>query len=96
MEDIQWANLIELDLSNFSDPTGKAHLVTQLATALRTTGCFMIKNFDIDDDTISRQFELGSQFFDLPLEEKVPFYDEAGWAQNDQRGYKPAARGLML
>lgn len=89
MEDIEWADLIELDLSIFDDGIGKQRLANRLAKAVRTNGFFTVKNFGIPKEEIEQQFKLCEGFFGLSLEEKLPYYHKDAHAAGDQTGYRP-------
>jgi isopenicillin N synthase-like dioxygenase len=72
MEDIEWADLVTLDLSKFDLPGGKQELASQVINAARTSGFFSVKNYGISNEDIELQRKLSQAFFDLPLEKKAP------------------------
>lgn len=88
MKDIEWANLVTLDLSMYDSPSGKQKLANQLTNAMRTSG-FLVKNFDISKEAIEQQLKLCQAFFELPFEEKLPYYDAAAWTRGELTGYRP-------
>jgi isopenicillin N synthase-like dioxygenase len=50
--------------------------VEVLKTGVREKGFFYVKNFKIEQDLVSRQFALGREFYELPLEEKQKYTPE--------------------
>jgi isopenicillin N synthase-like dioxygenase len=90
-EDLEWAELVTIDLAKFDSPEGRRELVDVLVSAVREKGyaqaCpsvrqsvltveisfFYVKNFNIDQELVNRQFALGREFYELPLEEKQKY-----------------------
>lgn len=95
-KNIQWAELVELDLSLFDTPDGRQKLADQLADAIHTSGFFVVKNFGIEDEKIEREFEICEELFKLPLEEKLPFHFPERMAMGDIRGYRPIGSKLIV
>ena len=89
-EDLDWADLITLDLSTYYKPGGKEELVKQLEHAVRHVGFFYVRNFNISQEEVNQQFALGREFYNLPLEEKLKFNNFAALEQGDYNGYRPA------
>lgn len=82
-----------VDLSKYGTPEGNAELAQTLIDAIRTKGFFYVKNFEISQEAVDRQFALGQRFYELPIEEKskyVPNLD-AG----EYNGYRPAGRRIL-
>ncbi|KII84624.1 hypothetical protein PLICRDRAFT_46005 [Plicaturopsis crispa FD-325 SS-3] len=71
--DLEWAELVSLDLSTFENPGGKEALAQQLKYAVHNVGFFYVTGFGISQEEVDRQFELSHEFFDLPLEEKLKY-----------------------
>lgn len=94
MKDIEWADLVTLDLSKFDSPEGKQELASQLAKAMRTSGFFSVKNFGVSKEILDQQVKLAQALFDLPLEEKLPYYDAEAWARGIRYGYRPIGSPL--
>jgi isopenicillin N synthase-like dioxygenase len=92
---IEWANLVELDLSLFSTPSNQQQLANQLADAIHSSGFFVVKNFRISEQDIEEQFEICKYVFALPLEEKLPYHDPERFAKGDIRGYRPIRSKLI-
>lgn len=69
--DLDWAELVTLDLGVFDKPGGKEELVRQLQYAAQHVGFFHVVNFGISQEEVDQQFALGREFYDLPLEEKL-------------------------
>ncbi len=65
-----------LDFSKYGTPEGKKELAQELIRAVREDGFFYVKNFNIPQEQVNRQFSLGKQFYDLPLEEKLKYVPE--------------------
>ncbi|VDC07711.1 unnamed protein product [Peniophora sp. CBMAI 1063] len=93
-EDLPWAELVTLDLAKYDSPEGKKELAQFLLKALREKGFFYVKNFNISQEDVNRQFAIGREFYELPLEEKSkyipPNLDEGGF-----NGYVPAGRRIL-
>ena len=73
--ELDWADLITIDLSKFDRPAGKEELAKQLKTAISTVGFFYVVNFGISQEEVDQQFALGREFYDLPLEEKLKYHN---------------------
>ena len=72
-ENLDWADLVTLDFSYYGTPEGNKKLAAELITAVREHGFFYVKNFNISQERVNRQFSLGKQFYELPLEEKLKY-----------------------
>jgi isopenicillin N synthase-like dioxygenase len=73
---LDWAELVTIDLAKFETPEGKRDLADVLVKSVRETGFFYVKNFNIDQELVNRQFALGRDFYELPLEEKQKYIPE--------------------
>ncbi|KAH9055354.1 Clavaminate synthase-like protein [Lactarius vividus] len=93
-ENLDWAELVTLDLSKYPTPEGKQELAESLIKALRENGFFYVKNFNISQETVNRQFAIGRQFFELPVEKKLKYVPE-GLDQGQFNGYVPAGRRIL-
>lgn len=91
---MDWAELITLDLSLYEKPGGKEELVKQLDHAVRNVGFFYVKNFNITNEEVNRQFSLGREFYALPLEEKLKYHNNDDLTSGNYNGYRPA--GLRM
>lgn len=69
-EDLDWAPLVEIDLSRFDEPGGKEALADQLRDAVTNVGFWVVTGTGIEDERVLRQFSIGNTFFQEPLEEK--------------------------
>lgn len=87
---VDWAELVTLDLSDFDAPGGKQRLADQLTYAAQHVGFFYVKNFGISQEEVDRQFALGREFYDLPLEEKLKYHNLEDLHRGDYNGYRPA------
>ena len=79
-----------MDLSLFETPGGKEKLADQLRYASQHVGFFYVKNFGISKEEVDRQFALGREFYDLPLEEKLEFHNLEDLRRGEYNGYRPA------
>ncbi|KAH9014765.1 Clavaminate synthase-like protein [Lactarius pseudohatsudake] len=93
-ENLDWAELVTLDLSKYPTPEGKQQLAESLIKALREKGFFYVKNFNISQEAVNRQFAIGRQFYELPVEEKLKYVPE-GLDQGQFNGYVPAGRRIL-
>lgn len=85
--DLDWADLVTLDLSLFDSPGGKDKLAKQLFDAVQNIGFFYVINFGLSQEEVDRQFAIGKEFFDLPMTEKLQF--RADLENGGYNGYKP-------
>jgi isopenicillin N synthase-like dioxygenase len=69
--DLDWADLVTLDLSVFDQPGGKEKLAAQLKEAIHKIGFFYLVNFGLSQEDVDQQFSLASSIFQLPMEEKM-------------------------
>ncbi|KAK4502915.1 hypothetical protein PRZ48_006342 [Zasmidium cellare] len=88
--DLDWAELVTLDLSTFDTPGGKQALADQLTYAAQHVGFFYVKNFGISQEEVDRQFALGREFYELPLEEKLKYHNLEDLHRGEYNGYRPA------
>jgi hypothetical protein len=72
-EELDWADLVTVDLSKLDTPEGKKEQADILINAVRDKGFFYVKGFGISQDRVDRQFSLGKQFYELPLEEQKKY-----------------------
>ncbi|KAK6980771.1 hypothetical protein R3P38DRAFT_3118001 [Favolaschia claudopus] len=93
-ENLPWADLVTLDLSLFESVKGRKELAKTLITAVREKGFFYVKNFGISQDAVNRQFAIGKDFYDLPLEEKMKYVPD-NFASGGFNGYMPAGRIIV-
>ncbi|KAH9916187.1 Clavaminate synthase-like protein [Amylocystis lapponica] len=93
-EDLDWADLITLDFNLFSTPEGKKQLIETFVKGFRDYGFFYVKNFNISQERVNRQFSIGKQFYDLPLDEKRKYTPE-GLENGKFNGYVPAGRRIL-
>ena len=75
-EDLDWADLITVDLSLYGTPEGRKELAQTLIKAVREDGFFYVKNFNISQERVNRQFEIGKRVYEIPLEEKLKYVPE--------------------
>jgi len=65
--------LVTVDLGLYGTPEGKKELAHTLLDALRDKGFFYVKNFNISQDRVNKQFDLARSLFELPVEEKEKY-----------------------
>ena len=65
-----------MDFSLLGTPEGKKQLAQTLVKGVREDGFFYVKNFNISQERVNRQFSLGKKFYELPLEEKLTYVPE--------------------
>jgi len=94
--DLDWAELVTLDLSLFNKPGGKEKLAKQLEHAVHHVGFFYVQNFGITQEEVDHQFALGREFYDLPLEEKLKFHNAVELESGNYNGYRPAGRRELI
>ena len=75
-ENLDWADLITLDFSLLGTPEGKKQLAQTLVKGVREDGFFYVKNFNISQERVNRQFAIGKRLYDLPVEEKSKYVPE--------------------
>ncbi|EIN14527.1 flavonol synthase [Punctularia strigosozonata HHB-11173 SS5] len=92
-ENLDWADLPTIDLSLVSTSEGKRQLAQTLIEAIRTFGFFYVKNFNISQERVNRQFAIGQAFYELPLEEKLKYVPDLDNGQYN--GYRPAGRRII-
>lgn len=72
-EDLDWADLVTVDLSLYGTPEGKKQLAQGLIKAVREDGFFYVKNFNISQERVDRQFAIGKHLYETPLDEKLKY-----------------------
>lgn len=85
--ELDWADLVTLDLSDFDNAGGKERLASQLFQAVQSIGFFYVINFGLSQDEVDRQFALCKSVFDLPTDEKLKH--RADLENGGYNGYKP-------
>ncbi|EKM58679.1 uncharacterized protein PHACADRAFT_193797 [Phanerochaete carnosa HHB-10118-sp] len=93
-EDLNWADLVTIDLSLYGTPEGQQQLAQTLIKAVREDGFFYVKNFGIAQERVNRQFAIGKQLYDVPLAEKLKYVPE-GLDNGAFNGYVPAGRRIL-
>ena len=91
-EKLDWAPLVEIDLSRFDEPGGKEELAKQLYDAVTRVGFWVVVGHGLDDERILRQFSIGNAFFKESLEEKRSF--ECNFAEGEYFGYRENSRWI--
>ncbi|KGO46957.1 Oxoglutarate/iron-dependent dioxygenase [Penicillium expansum] len=91
-EELDWAPLVEIDLSRFDQPGGKEELAKQLYDAVTRVGFWVVVGHGLDDERVLRQFSIGNAFFKENLEEKRSF--ECNFAEGEYFGYRENSRWI--
>ncbi|OGE56147.1 hypothetical protein PENARI_c003G11312 [Penicillium arizonense] len=91
-ENIDWAPLVEIDLSRFDEPGRKQELAKQLYDAVTQVGFWVVVGHGIEDERVMRQFSIGNAFFQEPLEEKRSF--ACNFAEGEYFGYRENERWI--
>lgn len=95
--DLDYADLITLDLSLFDTPSGKQRLASQLKHAISTIGFFYVTNFGLTPQQVDSQFNIARFLFSMPDTEKENYRVDPkkqgffGWKP---RGSRKAQFGL--
>jgi isopenicillin N synthase-like dioxygenase len=91
-EELEWAPLVEIDISRFDEPGEKQRLAAQLEDAVRNVGFWIVTGHGIKDEEVLRQLAIATAFFHLPMEEKVKVPIDLG---NDMNwGYREPVREM--
>lgn len=69
-------------------------LLSSVADQEFPTGFFYVKNFNISQEEVDRQFALGREFYALPLEEKLKYHNADDLARGEYNGYRPAGHRM--
>ncbi|KAL2865588.1 2-oxoglutarate and iron-dependent oxygenase domain-containing protein [Aspergillus lucknowensis] len=85
------------DRSQYDQPGGKDELVKRLEHALQYSevGFFYVKNFNISQEEVDRQFALGREFYALPLEERFKYHNSSDLERGEYNGYRPAGHRIL-
>lgn len=86
---LDFADLITLDLSLFDTPSGRQQLARQLEHAISTIGFFYVTNFGILSSQVDQQFRIAQSLFQTPAAEKQKYRVDA--SKQGFFGWKPAA-----
>lgn len=85
--ELEWADLVSIDLSEFEIPGGRQKLAAQLKQAISTVGFFYVTNFGLSEAEVDEQFALATAIFDQPAEEKKKY--RVSPTQQGHFGWKP-------
>ncbi|KAJ5860546.1 uncharacterized protein N7529_007856 [Penicillium soppii] len=91
-EELDWAPLVEIDLSRFDEPGGKEALAKQLYDAVTRVGFWVVTGHGLSEERVLRQFSIGNAFFKEPLEEKRSF--ACNFAEGEYFGYRENERWI--
>ncbi|KAJ5773051.1 hypothetical protein N7457_007947 [Penicillium paradoxum] len=91
-EKLDWAPLVEIDLSRFDEPGGKEELAKQLYDAVTRVGFWVVVGHGLGDEQVLRQFSIGDAFFKESLEEKRSF--ECNFSEGEYFGYRENSRWI--
>ena len=96
--DLDWAELVTINLSLFDTPDGKHKLAAQLKHAISTVGFFYVTNFGLSESEVDEQFALAQQMFSLSESEKQPYRvdpSKQGFFGWKPRGSRKQQHGLV-
>jgi hypothetical protein len=91
-EELDWAPLVELDISRFDEPGEKPKLAAQLEEAVRNVGFWIVTGHGITDEEVLRQLAIATAFYKLPMEEKAKVHIDL--ANNLNWGYREPVRDM--
>ncbi|KAH7166401.1 gibberellin 2-oxidase [Dactylonectria macrodidyma] len=90
-EDLDYVDLVNLDLSKFDDPAGRKELAKQMFEAATGYGFLTLTNHGISDETYQRQMRIANSVMTMSPEDKEPYEVTP---EEDARGlyvgFKPA------
>ena len=69
-EALDYAPLVEIDVSKFDEPGERQRLAAQLEDAVRNVGFWIVTGHGIPDEEVLRQLSFANAFFHSPLENK--------------------------
>lgn len=93
-ETLDWADLVTLDFNLYDTPEGRKQLAQTLIKAVREDGFFYVKNFNISQERVNRQFAIGKRLYDIPVEEKLRYIPaQLGQSISDHRNIRDQADG---
>lgn len=99
-EPVSFVNLQTIDLAHYDEgPEARCKLAEEIRVAMTTQGFFTLINHGLDEETISRQVDLGHHIFKhTPLEEKqklqAPIIEEGSYHGFKLRGHWGAGSGV--
>ena len=96
--DLDWADLIAIDLSLFDQPGGRQKLAAQLKGAISTVGFFYVINFGLSEAQVDEQFAFAHDIFALPDVEKQKYRvnpTKQGFFGWKPRGSRKQQHGLV-
>ena len=91
-EELDWAPLVELDISRFDEPGENLKLAAQLEEAVRNVGFWIVTGHGITDEEVLRQLAIATAFYKLPTEEKAKVHIDL--ANNLNWGYREPVRDM--
>lgn len=89
-EELDWADLPTVDLSLFTTDESKKALAQTLLDAVKTKGFFYLSNFGLSQEQVDRQYAIGSEFYAVPLEERMK--SKSDLQHGNSNGYAPAGK----
>ncbi|KAF6816909.1 2og-fe oxygenase [Colletotrichum plurivorum] len=90
-EQLEYIDLVNLDLSEYEDPTTRRHLVRGLLDGVTTHGFLTISNHGIPEELYSSQVDIAHALLTIPTEEKKPYEATPEQdARGQYAGFKPS------
>jgi isopenicillin N synthase-like dioxygenase len=93
-EALPWADISVIDISTFDEPGGKEKLAEQLRHAVQTTGFFSVTGTGFTEEEVTRQYAIGQEFFNQPLEEKNKPELRCDFGKGNYFGYRAVGSSL--
>ncbi|KAI0703871.1 Clavaminate synthase-like protein [Cerioporus squamosus] len=88
-EDLDWADLVVIDISKARTPEGRAQLAPQVRDAMRTTGFLYVVNHGMTQAQTDRIFDIGDVAFSHVSEEEKKQHAAKIAEDGSKIGYKP-------
>ena len=82
--------VVTLDLSKYDTESGQRELALELLEAVNQKGFFYLKNFGLSAEQVNRQFGIGSEFYSVPLENRLKSLSDL--EHGNSNGYAPAGK----
>lgn len=74
-----------------------SHLPTRMCLViLIIAGFFYVENFGLSRQEVNEQFEIARQFYDLPLDERMSWYDPENYSSGKNLGYRPVTMRKLV
>ena len=85
--------MVTLDLSKYDTDEGRQELAHELLDAINIKGFFYLKNFGLSNESVDRQFGIGSEFYSTPVEQRL--MSKSDLEHGNSNGYSAAGKREM-